>query len=318
MRLLNPPTDADEGRARVLVVDKRMKRGRILVGPPTVEGGEGQGQQSCGVGEEEDKVRDKRVLHERVCVDDVGGPSVSGSGHTYGSIHPTQSNHTPLGSPTAPPLLPHSRSRHRRPPKLPTPPFIPRRRMRRGLAARLCRNWRRGVAPRGAGAGGGLPRRGRGMVVSPEGRGCSTSHTVYAPLDPRTTNTTHPPQQAVASPAHILGDHGLLLKHLNPHTVALASAALVPAAEGGAAGNDTSSGAAQHQQGPGAWVVGLWHWLWDVCVYSHLIPLPSPSPKTKILLTAGLAPTLHITVLDTISARVLHRLTHFYASGPVR
>ena len=59
MRLLPPPTDADEGRARVLVVDKSTKRGRILVGPPSPV--EGQGQRSCGVGEEEegDRVRDK-------------------------------------------------------------------------------------------------------------------------------------------------------------------------------------------------------------------------------------------------------------------
>lgn len=31
-----------------------------------------------------------------------------------------------------------------------------------------------------------------------------------------------------------------------------------------------------------------------------------------------LAPTLYITVFDTISARTLHRVTHFYAGGPVR
>lgn len=58
MRLLSPPTDADEGRARVLVVDKATKRGRILVGPPSPVEGE-RAQQSCGVGEEEggDRVR---------------------------------------------------------------------------------------------------------------------------------------------------------------------------------------------------------------------------------------------------------------------
>lgn len=63
----------------------------------------------------------------------------------------------------------------------------------------------------------------------------------------------------------------------------------------------------------------------DMYLHIIIIILTPPPPKKNIPKThqkphqtAGLVPTLHLTVLDTVSARVLHRLTHFHAAGPVK
>lgn len=192
--------------------------------------------------------------------------------------NPIQSNHT-----TALPFpaLPPPRPPNRRPPELPPPPpFLRDESVHDRLAPRLCRDGRGGVAPGREGVGGGLSRRGRGMYVClgvKRGGGGGLNTTRHNTLKINQTNqTTIHKIKAVASPAHILGDQALLLKHLNPHTVVIASSALVPAAgvEGGAEnGTVASSSGAQQQQGEGTWVVGLW-WcvglrigcMW-ICIY---------------------------------------------------
>lgn len=91
-----------------------------------------------------------------------------------------------------------------------------------------------------------------------------------------------------APSSHPLGDGALLLKYLNPYLVALASTASLPPSPPPASLNVTRDEGSQEGRRQGGDEGGK-----EVS-------------------------TLYVTLMDTVSGRVLYRVSHFHVQGPVR
>lgn len=135
-----------------------------------------------------------------------------------------------------------------------------------------------------------------GEQTDGNGYSASPQWSVVFPKDETVITVAKHPHEAVNSPVKILGDDSLLLKYLNPHLLAVATliheeVAKGPAADVGSTSDDSG----------------------DTSDTSGIVHIGGQSAQPQ----ATKGSQIVVYLIDTITGRIIHRVLHPQASGPV-
>lgn len=134
--------------------------------------------------------------------------------------------------------------------------------------------------------------------------------TLFDPKQERIINVVYPRRgEAILSPTTILGDDALLLKYLNPNLIVVVSEATP----------EFSSNVAYHE-GSDATADAFFNALHSVGAVAgqKRKPVGASAPGAEVATSSSSpqAPTLFVSLVDSVSGRILHRASHAHALAP--